>query len=265
MKATFGLERELENNLHIIEYENGNGDFHFHSQIEICLVQEGKLDALVNNNATTLNEGEISVALSYDTHVYIPLNYARFTVLIIPTHMCEKFISAIQDKKISNPFICGSESTGKIKAYVEELKKETTNEIEKLGYIYLILGIVMENMCFEAPAKYTETELLTKLLLYIHKNFNKDLTLQSISQAFGYNPSYISRYFKSALDIGIIQYINIIRLKNVIKLMHTKRHSITYCALESGFNSLRTFYRVFRSEFNCSPKEYLTMSCYNEH
>ena len=46
MYAEFGIERELQNGIQIIEYENGNGDFHFHSQIEICLVDEGELDVL---------------------------------------------------------------------------------------------------------------------------------------------------------------------------------------------------------------------------
>jgi AraC-like DNA-binding protein len=40
-------------------------------------------------------------------------------------------------------------------------------------------------------------------------------------------------------------------------LMREKRMSITDCAMESGFGSLRTFYRVFEEEFGCSPHEYL--------
>ena len=256
MKAILGVERELQNTFQIIEYENGNGDFHFHSQIELCIVDSGKVEAIVNNNTKTLQEGEIAIALSYDTHGFFPSNYARFTVLIIPIDMCENFVSTIEHKKISNPFICDIPSMQKIKECVDELKKESTNEIEKIGYIYLILGIVIKNLYFETSSETPETELLAKLLLHIHENYSKNLTLSSISKTFGYNQSYISSYFKSCLNIGIIQYINIVRLKNVMKLIRKKKHSITYCALECGFNSMRTFYRVFRNEFHCSPKEY---------
>ena len=259
MKAVFGIERERENKLHIIEYENGNGDFHFHSQIELCFVEEGRIDAIVNNKTKSLKKGEISIALSFDTHVYIPSDYARFTVLIIPLHMCEKFLSAINNKKISSPFITDSALTCKIKEYISALKKESTNEIEKIGYIYLILGVIIDNLRFDESDKYVDTQLLSRLLLYIHNNYNKNITLSSIANKFGYNASYISRYFKSCLDIGIAQYLNIIRLKNAIELMNTKKHSITYCALESGFTSLRSFYRIFQNEFNCSPKKYLEL------
>jgi AraC-like DNA-binding protein len=39
--------------------------------------------------------------------------------------------------------------------------------------------------------------------------------------------------------------------------MNEQKHSITHCAMESGFNSMRTFYRAFREEFGCSPGDYL--------
>ena len=74
---------------------------------------------------------------------------------------------------------------------------------------------------------------------------------------FGYSKSYLSRFFKSSFGIGINRYISTIRLKNAIELMHEKKHSITYCALESGFGSMRTFYRDFLTEFGVSPKEYI--------
>ncbi len=258
MRATFGIDRERENKLHIIEYINGNGDFHFHSQIELCYVEEGKIDAFVNNNTKQLKEGDVSVSLSFDTHVYIPSGYARFTVIIIPCNMCKIFSSAISNKKISNPFICDKASTSRIKNYISELKKESTNEIEKIGYIHLILGIIINKLNFDESDKYAEAQLLSKILLYIQDHYKKNLTLSSIASEFGYNASYISRYFKSCLEIGITQYINIIRLKNAIELMHTKKHSIAYCALESGFPSIRTFYRIFHQEFGHTPKEYLS-------
>lgn len=261
MKAIFGIERELENKLHVIEYEIGNGDFHFHSQIELCFVEEGEIDAVINNKTKKIKVGDVSIALGFDTHAYRPSGYARFTVLVIPLNICEKFTSAISKKQISDPFICDKAVTSRLKEYLSELKKETTNEIEKLGYVYLILGVVLNNLNFDTSDKYAETQLISKLLLYIHDNYNKNLTLSSIAAEFGYNASYISRYFKSSINIGISQYINLIRLKNAIELMRKKKHSITYCALESGFPSLRTFYRIFQNEFKQSPKEYLEKVC----
>ncbi|MBQ7089957.1 MAG: helix-turn-helix transcriptional regulator, partial [Clostridia bacterium] len=38
--------------------------------------------------------------------------------------------------------------------------------------------------------------------------------------------------------------------------MKDPQNSIMDCAFESGFSSVRTFYRAFAAEFGCSPKEY---------
>ena len=39
--------------------------------------------------------------------------------------------------------------------------------------------------------------------------------------------------------------------------MKNEDKSITECAFESGFQSLRTFYRAFEAEFGCSPRTFL--------
>ncbi len=257
MQAKFGIERELSDEIFYKECENDNGDFHFHSQIEICIVDEGEMNVLINGNMKNLKKGDMSFALSYDSHFYQPVNYSKSSILIIPLHMCSEIISIMENKKVVNPFICNSAITAEIKKYFNKIKKETDNEITVRGYIYVILGLIMDNVSMEVIDGSLPQELLSKILFYIHENYKNDVTLASISLEFGYNQSYISRHFKSHFNIGIKEYLTMVRLKNAITLMHQKKHSITYCALESGFNSLRTFFRAFNKEFHCTPNEYI--------
>ena len=41
-------------------------------------------------------------------------------------------------------------------------------------------------------------------------------------------------------------------------LLKDEKNTHTFCALESGFNSVRTFYRAFKKEFGCAPQEYVS-------
>ncbi len=257
MQAKFGIERELSDEIFYKECENDNGDFHFHSQIEICIVDEGEMNVLINENMKKLKKGDMSIALSYDSHFYQPVNYSKTSLLIIPLHMCNEIISIINNKKVINPFICDCEVTKEVKKYFNKIKKGTENEILVRGYIYVILGLIMNNVYMEAIDESLPQELLSKILLYIHTNYKSDVSLESISKKFGYNQSYISRHFKTNFNIGIKEYVTMVRLKGAIGLMHQGTHSITYCAMESGFNSLRTFFRAFSKEFHCTPKEYM--------
>ena len=254
--ATLSLERELKDELQIIDYSAGNGDIHFHSQIEICIVKQGTLEAFVNNSKKTLHKGDIAIALSYDSHRYVSNEEALYCALILPSDVCEKFYSAMHAKNLSSPFICGAACSAQIIEYLSHINNESANELLRLGYIYLILDLIKKEISTDNSKDTPDSELFSRLLLYIHKNYNKDLTLSTISKAFGYHPAYISSYFKSELNIGIMRYVNVVRLKNAVLLMQQKKQTVTQIATDCGFSSMRTFYRVFRQEFGCSPKEY---------
>lgn len=257
MQAKFGIERERHNKLYFASYENDSGAFHFHSQIELYFVDDGEMEAVINNCRRILKKGEMSVALSFDAHAYRTPLKSKSSVLIIPPYLCEEFITAINHKKATYPFITDAETVKKIKSYYKKIAEGGLNEVELKGYIYVILGTVMEHIDFSFKGTETEPELASKLLLYINENYKSDISLTSLSTVFGYSESHISRYFKTCFNIGVSEYLNIIRLKNALSLLSEKKYNITFCAMESGFNSMRTFYRVFQKEFGCSPKTYI--------
>lgn len=256
MKAMFGIERERHNKLFYKEYKNDKGVFHFHSQIELYFVTEGEMEIYVGNQGRTVCAGEMSVALSYEPHSYKTPESSASKVFIIPAYLCEEFIFHIGNKRATSPFITDRDAVKRISELVDEARN-ADNEIKKTGYIYVILGLLIDYICLESKEALLDTELSSKILFYINENFREDISLNGIANHFGYNPSYISKYFKSCFNIGINQYLTVIRLKNALMLMHEKRHTITYCAFESGFNSMRTFYRVFLNELGCSPGEYM--------
>ena len=257
MQPELDIKREQDNQLFWVSYNYISRTIHFHSQIELYFVDEGEISVWVNDKQTILKQGEMSVALSYDAHGYQTVKNSKSSLLMIPTHMCEEFISAIQNKRISNPFIRDKEAVKKLKDCYNKITEESNNKIKRIGYIYVLLGILMEHMNFETLQENIDPSLSSHILLYINENYKKDINLSSIASALGYNSSYLSRYFRSCFNISINRYVTLIRLKEAVILMHEKKHNITYCALESGFNSMRTFYRAFFDEFHCTPKEYL--------
>ena len=258
MKPIFNVTREHDTSLFYKEYKNDKGVLQFHSQIELYFVNEGEMEAWVNGHYKVLSAGEMSVALSYDTHAYKTPESSSSAALIIPSHMCGDFIMAVKGKRATNPFITNPDAVAKIKDCCEKLRREGINHIEQKGYIYTILGIVMDNVFLDERAtEFKDPSLSSKILLYIDENFKTGITPSDIATHFGYSQSYISRYFKSCFNITLVKYLTIVKLNNTVMLMNEKKYSTTYCSLESGFSSMRTFYRAFFAEFGCSPKEYM--------
>lgn len=256
MQPIFGIERELCKDIFYKECENDSGDFHFHSHIEICMVDEGETRVIINSEEKILKKGDISIAMPYDAHLYKPLTYAKTRILIIPMHMCEKFTSFTENKKNISPFLSNPALTKEIKKCLDALKNNRHNEILVYGHIYTILGLLVDSMQFVSTNKIIERTQTAKVLHYIHLHYKTDISIKSLAHALGYNQSYISRSFKEQFNIGLKRYITLLRLKDTITLMNQNK-SITYCAYESGFSSMRTFYNVFKNEFNCTPNAYM--------
>ena len=101
----FNIERERNNHLFFKTYRNDKCLFQFHSQIEIYFVDEGEMEMLVGGKARTLHAGELSLALSYDTHAYKTPTFSRSSALLIPAHLCEDFLVLTKGKKLVSPFI----------------------------------------------------------------------------------------------------------------------------------------------------------------
>ncbi len=257
MEPVFRIDREEQNFLSYERYENDSSILCFHSQIEIYFVDEGEMVITVNHNRRVLKGGELSVALSFDAHTYSTPRASKSSALFIPVYMCPEFTELVKNKRVISPFISDRNVFMQIKELSEKLSVCKNNHIKMQGYIYLILGIIMENIFFESAEKLPDSGLGTRLLMYINDNFRESISLSTVARELGYNKSYISRYFKHCFKIGFNRYLTTVRLKNVLMLMAEKKHTLTYCAMESGFLSLRTFYRAFRSEFGCAPKSYL--------
>lgn len=257
MHARFGIERERNRNLFYKEYKNDFCLFHFHSQIELYFVNEGKMEMLVSGQQKTLSAGDISISLGYDPHAYRTPEASRSSVLIIPAELCDSFIEATKNKRLKNHFITRGENAEKIRAYFGEIKNSAANSIRQLGYVHLILAELLEICEFTESEDRSSQDLYSKILFYIQENSKKPITSADIAKSLGYSQSYVSRYFKSNFGITLSAYLTVVRLKSAAALMSTDKHSITYCAMESGFSSMRTFYRAFVAEFGCTPKEYM--------
>ena len=224
--------------------------FHFHSHIELYLVEEGEVDVRVNQQHRRLHKGELAVILSYDAHQYEPAPNTVITYLIVPARIC----SELDGKSVGNPFISDERLFASVLQCCRVIA-QGRNALLTDGCIRAAFGLLLETLSFTPREASSESDGLSSVLLYLHNNFRTGITLASTASALGYNPSYLSRHFKNTLGVPFNQYLTMLRLREAV--MHlASGHKIAFCAYESGFHSVRTFYRAFAQEFGCTPGEY---------
>jgi len=260
MQARFNIEREKTMSLFYKSYPNSYCHFQFHAPIELWFLEAGEMEMLVNGKQRTLQAPAVSVALSYDTHAYRTPVSSHSTLLIIPTQLCEEFTQAVHGKRLADPFITDPEVYAALRACYVDIAASEKNKIKQIGAIYTLLGTLLEHLTLVDAEEEINTGLASQILFYIDQNHTADVTPRAVTRHFGYTQSYISRLFSTSFGITLSHYITIVRLRHALSLMRGGKHNITYCALEAGFASMRTFYRSFHDEFGVSPTDFIKNS-----
>ena len=90
---------------------------------------------------------------------------------------------------------------------------------------------------------------------YLESNYMNSITLEDAARNVNLSSYYFSRLFKKISGMNFKQYLNSIRVEKAESKIKNTGMPITDIALECGFNSIRTFNRVFKSARGCAPSD----------
>ncbi len=120
--------------------------------------------------------------------------------------------------------------------------KEILSEFEDLGSQYTMRQ--KERLSF-------------KIKKIIEENYNQHfLGLCYISEQVGVSTSYVSKVFKEEYGIGVVEYMNELRIEAAKKLMEKEGITIKEVAEQVGFTSDIHFIRIFKKYENITPGVY---------
>jgi len=83
------------------------------------------------------------------------------------------------------------------------------------------------------------------------------LSLSFIADKIGYNPKYLSHYFKEKMNVNYSEYLRAVRFKYAISLFELGISSVKNVALLSGFSDPLYFSNAFKKAIGISPKEFI--------
>lgn len=104
--------------------------------------------------------------------------------------------------------------------------------------------------------KLTKNKVIDEVLLYIHSNFSKEITVSDLAEQNYMNSSNFSRLFKNCVGVSIIDYLRKIRINKAKDLLDSSYKSISEIALEVGYKSENLFYKDFKRIENITPSKY---------
>ena len=95
-----------------------------------------------------------------------------------------------------------------------------------------------------------------KIKEYINENYQKELSLQFLSDVFRLSPAYLSTLFKNSHGIGVVDYINKVRIDKAKELLRNSSVPIKDISDKVGFTNYNSFARVFKKTVGISAKDY---------
>lgn len=230
---------------------------HKHKSIEILYVFFGVQHITVSDNLYAINEGEAAVIFPDISHSYFTDSKKSASSLMIdfdPSYV-STFYPAIDYVIPQNPIISSDKINGETLFALEHISKNPPIE-KKLAYLYILFSNLYNDLSvFSNDTVYAKkiTPLLTD---YIEFNYSKPISRETLAKEFNVSKSLISRIFSEKFNMNIKTYLGKVRTEKAALYLKSGDMSISSICKLSGFESIRTFNRVFLKNMGMSPTEY---------
>lgn len=100
------------------------------------------------------------------------------------------------------------------------------------------------------------SSIIFNVLDYINENYRQDIKISDVAAACYVSETHLRRLFNNHMRIGVLEYINLIRINKACEIMRHSNDSIASIAYSCGFSSLTTFNRNFNKYFKVSANNW---------
>jgi AraC-like DNA-binding protein len=257
-----------------INHETDNYSTHWHTAIEMIMPVSNFYTVTIGKTTYRLLEGEILIIPPGELHELIAPEDGVRRILLFDFSLISNLRGFSNIASVLNQPRLINEATApdilpQLQSLFDEITAEYTskNTLREAAMYALIIQMFVllgrkymstENL-FPDVKVNKQKEYIEKFNLifdYINNNFMEDISLETIADVAGFSKFHFSRLFKQFTDMSFYDYLNQRRVKEAEKYLLNPSLSITEIALRSGFSSISTFNRVFKSFKECTPTEF---------
>ena len=247
---------EIHNKIVLRVHNWHNYPPHFHQELELIFMLEGENKASYNGKEYTIPAGSVFFAMPNAIHSYKnQLNQCKSLLLIINPKILSGPASNLTSSISSSPIWSDPEKKSPIWNMIQ-YAYENVHSLSKESFILLlsaIISMILEDLPLYENTHTSRTE--QRILEYCQNHYQEPITSESVAEALELSRSHVSHTFSNIFNTSFPTYINGLRLNDAIKLLVETKMSIIEIASASGFNSLRSFNRVFTDHFGFSPSQ----------
>ena len=231
---------------------------HIHRQIEIIVVTDGVLRMQIGNTVRDIPKGCAAIAKSFEPHSFIGDKENTALIIEFSPEQLEFFSDWVGQRNLLSSYVrLDDEVTHLLRLLLPE---KGSGRVDLSGPRVLA---ILAPLCYSvmehgewSAAEGRCDDLFIKALTFISDNFDKPISRETVASVLGVRPETVSRIFKRHSSTSFSDYVRRIQIYKATRMLD-RGVSVTEAALSSGFDSIRTFNRVFKAVVGKTPTEYL--------
>lgn len=242
---------------------------HTHDYYHLFMVRQGPLDFTVGDKTYTLSNDESVIVKPGIPHglndVQIPMGRCYEVKFTVTTTRLEVLLSTLPDTFPKDSFVANT---------VQEVVQESTLQEPSTpafvsGYMTSLIQYLFRHY---SNREHSETSFIDtvgfskvskEIIQYLERNYDRDVPLQEIADAVGFNKNYICSVFKRDSGMTIGNCHTIIRIRKAAELISFSDMSLNQVAAATGFTNLSHFNRIFKKVVRIPPGQYRRMFASN--
>ncbi len=260
----------------IFEYDNKRFNCHWHKEVEIAFVLEGKMVYRVNETEYTISAGDALFVNANALHMgwsieNQPCSYHAIT--FDPSILAKEngklrfqYIDSILDSGSFTSYVFRPDNNWQ-KAFLDEiraldslfLKKEDCYEMMVISGLLKAWSLFYRNTFQLLQQQNSPNKRLDKIksiLSFLHENYTSKITLDDISRSANISKSECSHFFKQYMHETPFEYLLRYRIAKSLPILLDENKNITEAALAVGFFNASYYTEIFKRIMGISPKTY---------
>lgn len=247
---------------------------HHHDFVELAFVYEGHGTETINGKPHLMQPGTVTLLLPHHVHQIQCSNPAD----PIRLYCCMFDISMLLGPEIDPEFgdllfktgeglpsynDLPSDKTSEMKQICEQMLKEYNGDLPGKN-TYLRAKLTEAMLLFLRSHSNSEPDGRKKqkakvqrnswdMIQYVHANYANRLTVESLAERFNVSVSSVHRTFKQSLGQSFWNYLLALRIRRASGLLVATDMTVQQICVEVGFESFRTFSRVFKELTGTTP------------
>lgn len=236
------------------KYRNLHNISHWHMEHELIACREGSAQVMLDDTMFNITQQQCIFCHSGRVHYISASPDSLLLVCLFDEKMYDPITSPFA---LENPVF---EDRYGILPKLSEIRHELQNQpIFFECRTEAMIGEILVDVFRGEPlrkAQWQFSDIITRykqLLNHIDLEY-EHITYQNAVQFMNMSDAYFSRYFKRQAGMTFSQYLNVVRIEKAVQLLDSApTMKITDVMLRCGFNTIRSFNRVFREVTGFTP------------